>query len=257
MTRWFSAASFREILVQIDQFLVFVVEEIDLGTGDAGAAAQVEESLALLGRAQVVAVFPDDHADPAVARIIGHLLQRGLRPARPETFQQVVLEAEFPGYPGPLLHALGRVVAAIEVTPERVAGPDPFGVQPLGKELRIGRVGDVVDEVAIDQRVQVGAGHHDPPGRGNRAADGGGLFEPLHVLRVAEPEGIAGRDGMAEAGVQGARAIGLQSHSAVVTQAALGDGGVAGALWQLVRDRRRHPFAGARARSPLRMCVPS
>src|ERR1019366_5789982 len=92
---------------------------------------------------KLVAVFPEDDADAALARIRHDIFQLGFRPARPEAFEQVVFEAQARGEVGPLLHSFGSVIAAIEIAPERAAGPDPWGLESFGKKSGVGRRGDV------------------------------------------------------------------------------------------------------------------
>ena len=90
---------FEQSLIEIDNFLGLVIEEIDLYPGDTGAATAIEEFLAGLRRMQAAAVVPDDDADTALAELIDQLAQVARRASVPETFDDVVLEAQVAGQP--------------------------------------------------------------------------------------------------------------------------------------------------------------
>lgn len=126
-----------ELGVEASDFAMFVIEEIDLGSDDAGTREAFEESLLGVGGAEFPGMTPAPDADAAFARVGGEFAELFIGPARPKAFDDVVFEAEFASPAGEVFHVFEGVGAAIEVFPDGAAGFDPGGVDPLGKEIRV------------------------------------------------------------------------------------------------------------------------
>ena len=147
--------------------------------------------------------------------------------------------------PGKLLHGVERIrSAAVQVLPDGASRPDPRRVDPLREDARIGRWGEVVHDVAVHQRVEVGADHHQAPRRGDRADNRGRLRQPGGLgVAVAQREGIARRLGVPEARLKPALPVGLERHAAVADHGGFGDRTVAGLVGEFERQGRRGPLA--------------
>ena len=123
-------------LVEIDDLLGFVIEEVELGAGDAQVAQHLEELLPSLGRAQLVGVPPEPHADALLARVADDVAPLVHRPLAPDAFDDVMLEAELAGQAGELLHALDALRPAVDVPPDRAARLHPGGLDPVRERAR-------------------------------------------------------------------------------------------------------------------------
>ena len=80
MIRCFAAAS-SNAGVEIDDFLVFVIEKIDLRPDHAEVVQPLEELLARLGRPQFARMPPEPEPDAALARIVDQFLDLLVAPA--------------------------------------------------------------------------------------------------------------------------------------------------------------------------------
>ena len=154
--------------------------------------------------------------------------QLGVRPLLPLTFDDLVFESQLAGEARELLDAVEGVLAAVEVPPDRPAGLQPWRADPLRKQLRIRRRGEIRDDVAVDERVEIARDHHDAPGGRDRAVDRGRIRQALRFL-IAEPkrEGIVGRMPVPEPLAKSPGAVCLQRHAGVAAQIGFGDRSVA------------------------------
>src|SRR5262249_9486867 len=112
-------------LVEVDHLPRLVVEEVDLEAGDAQVAEVHEEPAALVGVAVVPAVQPAPDADPALPGVLDEVAQLGLAPVPPLALDHVVLEAQLAGQPRELPEPGRPALAAVEISPDRPAGPEP------------------------------------------------------------------------------------------------------------------------------------
>jgi len=129
-----------------------------------------------------------------------------------------------------------------------VFGPPPSRyfqtARPPREDPRIGRWGEVVHDVAVHQRVEVGADHHDAPRRSDRADNRRRLRQPGGLgVAVAQRKRIARRLGVPEARLKPALPVGLERHAAVVDHGGFGDRGVAGLVGEFDCQGRRGPLA--------------
>ena len=116
-----------------------MIEEVELRPSDAKVAEHLEELLAGLGRAELVGVPPEPHADALLARVIDDVAPFLHRPLPPDALDDVMLEAELAGQAGELLHPLDARGPAVDVSPHRAAGLHPRCLDAVRKERRIRR----------------------------------------------------------------------------------------------------------------------
>ena len=76
-----------ERLVQVDDLLRLVVHEVDLRPGDAVPLEPVEQFILLLGRAQLVAVDPEEEFDAAFIGFVDDVFDLVVAPARPDALR--------------------------------------------------------------------------------------------------------------------------------------------------------------------------
>ncbi len=122
---------------------------------------------------------------------------------------------------------------------------------PCGKSFGSGGGGDSVHDVAVYECVQVGADHHDAPGRGDGSGDGGGFFQPLDVFFIAQAERVGRRMRMTEPGGETTLAVCLQGHACVVCESAFGDRRVTDVAGKLDGHWRSGPLSGGDFRESL------
>src|SRR5262249_27255377 len=140
-------------LIQVNDLFRFVIEEVNLRAGHPDALAEVEELFARFRRPQVAAVLPEEQSDFLLSREINRSAHLRLAPTRPEALDDLVLKSQLPGQLRKVLHLFQCVLAAIEVFPARAPWLQPLGLDARRKEFVVGRRRNVVDDVAVDQRV--------------------------------------------------------------------------------------------------------
>src|SRR5260370_1412949 len=110
-------------------------------------------------------MFPKPQTDVGLTGIISKLPNLRFRPALPEAFDHVVFESQLAGEPRKLFHAVEGILAAIEISPHRSSWFDPIGMQSLRENRYVRRRRYAVDNVAVNQRIKIGANLHVSPGR--------------------------------------------------------------------------------------------
>ena len=126
--------------IDVHDFLGLVVEEVQLHTNRTNVLGMLEERLTRRGVANLLAVLPEPDPHVALPRILDQLAQVGLRPALPESLEQVVLEPQLARQGRKLLHHVEcAITAAIEIFPHGSSGPHPISIKALRKEPRISR----------------------------------------------------------------------------------------------------------------------
>ena len=169
-----------------------------------------------------------------------------IRPTVCVAFQDVVTGVDLPGHLREPLHVLDRArPTAVDILPHARARRDPGRVHPLGEQLRVGRLAQVRQDVAVDQRIQIGAHHYHPPRRRDRAHHRRGHGLPLgFVATVAQLVGVIDRLAVPQADLEATTPVALQCHTRVIDQIGLGDRGEAGAIGQLDCHRWPDPLSG-------------
>src|SRR6185436_823176 len=126
-------------LVQIHDFLRFVIEKIDLGADHSHAVEQRKEILSLLGRSKVTTVLPKPELDVLLIRVINQLTHLRFGPALPNSFDDVVLKAKLTGESRKLFNPFESIFAAIQVTPNGAARFYPGSFEALRKNCFVRR----------------------------------------------------------------------------------------------------------------------
>src|SRR6185503_7361537 len=235
----------KQTLIEVNDLFCFVIEKVNLRTDHSKISKQFEKLFASFGSSQILAVLPKPNPDLVLSRVLNKLSHLFFGPPLPETFHNVVFKSQLACKSGKLLHTVQGALSAVKVFPHSAARPYPSGVDAQRKKILVGLRGDVVDYVAVNQRIQIWADHHHSPGSGYCPCNGSGAGQPLALFRaVPKPEGIADRLGMPQADFENTLTFRLQGHAAVIGQSAFRDRGIAGYSRELYRQRRCRPFAG-------------
>src|SRR6478672_8605022 len=103
-----------------------------------------------------------------------------------------MLETQLTGQAREFLHSFEGVLPTIQISPHRAPGPQPIGLQVIGKKFRVRAGRDVADDIAVNQRVKIRSDHNHSPWSSDRSFDSGRLRQaPGLFFAVSEIEWMA------------------------------------------------------------------
>src|SRR5262249_40350095 len=149
-----------QCLIEVYNLFRFVIEKVYLRADNANFIEQGEKQLPRFWCSEIAAVLPEPYTNFILSGIINQFTHLVFAPFLPEAFNHVIFKSQLTCQTGEVLHLVQRILAPIEIFPNRATRFYPGCIHSLWKEIFVRRWRDIMNDVAVDQHIQVSTYHY-------------------------------------------------------------------------------------------------